>query len=327
VSDPLQGQVIRARNNFYDIRVDSSTGDRKSHQVPKTFVCQLRGSLKRNLRSETGKRIYADPIAVGDRVIVSLINDQQGVIEDLLPRRTKLARRHPNPSGIIEQIIVANAEQVIIVASARQPNLNYRFIDRFLILADYGQLDAVVCINKIDLLPPKELNKLTQTISQTYYPLGYKTLFTSIHQPETIEQLQDTLSDKFSVVVGASGVGKSSLLNAVQSDLGLRVGEISQQVNKGRHITTFVELFNLTIGGVVADTPGVREVGLWGIDDQDLTLYFPEMKQHFGQCKFRNCRHLTEPGCRILQALQKGEIQQFRYDSYVALVEAGESNR
>ncbi|MDP7279970.1 MAG: ribosome small subunit-dependent GTPase A [Candidatus Poribacteria bacterium] len=327
MSDPLKGQVIRARNNFYDIRVDSSAGDLESHQGPNTFVCQLRGSLKRSLRSETGKRIYADPIAVGDRVIVSLINDQQGVIEDLLPRRTKLARRHPNPSGIIEQIIVANAEQVIIVASAKQPNLNYRFIDRFLILADYGQLDAVVCINKIDLLPPKELNKLTQTISQTYYPLGYKTLFTSIHQPETIEQLQDTLSDKFSVVVGASGVGKSSLLNAVQSDLGLRVGEISQQVNKGRHITTFVELFNLTIGGVVADTPGVREVGLWGIDDQDLTLYFPEMKQHFGQCKFRNCRHLTEPGCRILQALQKGEIQQFRYDSYVALVEAGESNR
>ena len=326
MSDPLQGQVIRARNNFYDIRVDSSAGDCKSHQVPKIFVCQLRGRLKRNLRSETGKRIYADPIAVGDWVRVSPINDQQGVIEDLLPRQTKLARRHPNPSGVIEQIIVANAEQVIIVASAKQPNLNYRFIDRFLILADYGQLDALVCINKTDLLRPKQLNKLTQTIPQTYHPLGYKTLFTSIHQPESIEQLREALTDKFSVVVGASGVGKSSLLNTVQPDLGLRVGEISQQVNKGRHITTFVELFDLAIGGVVADTPGVREVGLWGIDDQDLTLYFPEMKQHFGQCKFRNCRHLTEPGCRILQALQKGEIQQFRYDSYVALVESDGSN-
>ncbi len=317
----LKGQVIRARNNFYDVRTAVSPIAKLE-----TFVCQLRGSLKRELRSAKGKRIYADPISVGDWVTLVKINQEQGVIEKLIPRQTKLARRHPNPSGIVEQVIVANAEQVVIVASTRQPDLNYRFIDRFLILADYGNLSAVICINKTDLLPPNRLKEITNIIEQTYPPLGYKTLYTSTLQLETVDQLRQTMAGKFSVVVGASGVGKSSLLNAVQPELGLKVGEVSQQLKKGKHTTTLVELYDLTAGGVVADTPGVREVGLWGIDTQDVTLYFPEMEKYFGQCKFRNCLHLTEPGCQILQALQAGHIQQSRYDSYFALMESNESN-
>ena len=317
----LRGQVIRARNNFYDVRASNSPKGE-----PKTLVCQLRGSLKRDLRSIKGKRIYADPVSVGDWVELVQINQEQGVIESLLPRQTKLARRHPNPSGVIEQIIVANAEQVIIVASARQPKLNYRFIDRFLILADYGNLSATICINKVDLLRPSRVQQVTEKIDHTYVSLGYQTLYTSTRKPETIQLLRKTLANKFSVVVGASGVGKSSLLNMVQPGLGLKIGEVSQQLKKGKHTTTMVELYDLETGGVVADTPGVREVGLWGIDAKDITLYFPEMEKHFGQCRFRDCLHLTEPGCQIRQALQSGRIEQSRYDSYVALMESNESS-
>ncbi len=280
--------------------------------------CTLRGRVKRAQRSAEGRQIYADPVAVGDEVIVMPIDNEEGVIEEILPRRTKFSRRYPGKRDAIEQLVVANADQVVTVLSTRLPDLNFRFLDRFLILAEVGEMDAAVCVNKIDLIDSAEHQKLRSLLSP-YEQLGYPVIFTSINQPHSIESLQGVLRDKFSVIVGASGVGKSSLLNAVQPGLGLRVGEVGLKTGKGRHTTTLVELFALECGGEVADTPGIREVGLWGVDTENLDLYFPEMERYLGKCKYKDCVHLSEPSCAVTEAVNTGKISDVRYRSYVSL--------
>ena len=303
----IQGRVIRARTSFYDVQGGEVV-----------LRCQLRGRVKRAQRSAEGRQIYADPVAVGDEVLVTLLDNEEGVIEEILPRRTKFSRRYPGKRNAIEQIVVANADQVITVLSTRLPDLNLRFLDRFLILAEVGEMDAVVCLNKIDLINAAEREKL-QSILSAYEQLGYPVLFTSINHPQTIDVFREVLRDKFSVIVGASGVGKSSLLNVVQPGLGLRVGEVGLKTRKGRHTTTLVELFSLECGGEVADTPGIREVGFWGVDTENLDLYFPEMDNYLGKCKYTDCVHLSEPDCAVTQAVSTGKISDVRYRSYVSL--------
>ena len=305
--DTIQGRVIRARTSFYDVQ------DGKA-----LLRCQLRGRVKRAQKSAEGRQIYADPVAVGDEVIVTPLDNEEGVIEEILPRRTKFSRRYPGKRDEIEQIVVANADQVVTVLSTRLPDLNLRFLDRFLILAEVGELAAVVCLNKIDLIDSAERRKL-RSILNAYEQLGYPVILTSINQPQSIERLREVLHDKFSVIVGASGVGKSSLLNAVQPGLGLRVGEVGLKTRKGRHTTTLVELFRLEVGGKVADTPGIREVGLWGVDTENLDLYFPEMESYLGKCKYTDCVHLSEPGCAVTEAVNSDKISEVRYLSYVSL--------
>ena len=305
--DTIQGRVIRARTSFYDVQDGGEV-----------LRCQLRGRVKRARRSATGRQIYADPVAVGDEVVVTPLDNDEGVIEEILPRRTKFSRKYPGKREAIEQIVVANADQVGIVLSTRLPDLNLRFLDRFLILAEVGEMDAVVCLNKIDLIDSSEQRKLGSVLS-AYERLGYPVIWTSINDPQSIEPFQDALRDKFSVIVGASGVGKSSLLNAVQPGLGLRIGEVGLKTGKGRHTTTLVELFFLDFGGEVADTPGIREVGLWGVDTENLDLYFPEMESYLGECRYTDCIHVSEPGCAVTDAVNAGEISDVRYLSYVSL--------
>lgn len=305
--DTIQGRVIRARTSFYDVQ-DGDT----------VLRCRLRGRVKRAQRSAEGRQIYADPVAVGDEVGVTPLDNAEGVIEEILPRRTKFSRRYPGKRDAIEQIVVANADQVVTVLSTRLPDLNLRFLDRFLILAEVGEMEAVVCLNKIDLIDSAEQRKLHSILS-AYEQLGYPVIFTSINHPQSVERLGELLQDKFSVIVGASGVGKSSLLNVVQPGLGLRVGEVGLKTGKGRHTTTLVELFDLEVGGKVADTPGIREVGLWGVDTENLDLYFPEMESYLGKCKYTDCVHLSEPGCAVTDAVNSDKISEVRYRSYVSL--------
>ena len=280
--------------------------------------CTLRGTLKRRHRSATGRRLYADPVAVGDQVIFTQLDAEEGVVEDILPRETKFSRQYAGKHGDIEQVIVANAHQIVAVVSTLMPPLNFRTLDRFLILAEAGDMEAVICVNKMDLVDATQRDELTTTFTN-YERLGYQILYTSIHIPESLDTLQYILRDKFSVIIGASGVGKSSLLNALQPDLGLRTGEVGIRTQKGRHTTTLVELFSLDFGGEVADTPGIREVGLWGVDTENLEYYFPEMEPHLGQCKYSDCAHVAEPDCAIQNAVEAGEIHAERYRSYVVL--------
>ena len=280
--------------------------------------CTLRGTLKRRHRSATGRRLYADPVAVGDQVIFTQLDAEEGVVEDILPRETKFSRQYAGKHGDIEQVIVANAHQIVAVVSTLMPPLNFRTLDRFLILAEAGDMEAVICVNKMDLVDASQRDELVETFTN-YEKLGYQILYTSIHIPESLETLRDLLRDKFSVIIGASGVGKSSLLNVLQPDLGLRTGEVGIRTQKGRHTTTLVELFSLDFGGEVADTPGIREVGLWGVDTENLEYYFPEMEPHLGQCKYNDCAHVAEPDCAIQDAVEAGEIHAERYRSYVVL--------
>ena len=302
-----QGRVIRARTGFYDV------------QHGETILrCTLRGTLKRRHRSETGRRIYADPVAVGDQVIFTQLDAEEGVVEDILPRETKFSRQYAGKQGDIEQVIVANADQIVAVASTFMPPLNFRTLDRFLILAEAGDMDAVICLNKMDLANAAQSEEHTETFTN-YEKLGYPVLYTSIYMSESLDTLRDALRDKFSVIIGASGVGKSSLLNAIQPNLGLRTGEVGIKTQKGRHTTTLVELFGLDIGGEVADTPGIREVGLWGIDTENLEYYFPEMEPYLGTCKYNDCAHVAEPDCAVQDAVEIGAIHAERYRSYVVL--------
>ncbi len=302
-----QGRVIRARTGFYDVQ----HGDI-------LLRCTLRGTLKRRRRSETGRRIYADPVAVGDQVIFTQLDAEEGVVEEILPRKTKFSRQYAGKQDDIEQVIVANADQIVIVGSTRMPPLNFRTLDRFLILAEAGDMEAAICLNKMDLVDTAEREEFTTTFTN-YEKLGYRVIYTSIHSSESLDAFRHVLKDQFSVIVGASGVGKSSLLNAIQPDLGLRIGEVGLKTEKGRHTTTLVELFLLEIGGEVADTPGIREVGLWGVDTENLEYYFPEMEPYLGTCKFNDCAHVAEPNCGIQDAVASGEIHAERYRSYVVL--------
>ena len=302
-----QGRVIRARTGFYDVQ----HGDI-------LLRCTLRGTLKRKRRSETGRRIYADPVAVGDQVIFTQLDAEEGVVEEILPRKTKFSRQYAGKQDDIEQVIVANADQIVIVGSTRMPPLNFRTLDRFLILAEAGDMEAAICLNKMDLVDTVEREEFTTTFTN-YEKLGYQVIYTSIHSSESLDAFRHVLKDQFSVIVGASGVGKSSLLNAIQPDLGLRIGEVGLKTEKGRHTTTLVELFLLEIGGEVADTPGIREVGLWGVDTENLEYYFPEMEPYLGTCKFNDCAHVAEPDCAIQDAVASGEIHTERYRSYVVL--------
>ena len=352
-----QGRVIRARTGFYDVQHGELV-----------LRCTLRGTLKRKHRTETGRRIYADPGAVGDEVLFSQIDEEEGVVEDILPRRTKFSRQYAGRHGDIEQVIVANAHQIVAVVSTLMPPLNFRTLDRFLILAEAGDMEAVICLNKMDLvdvaqrrefmgvdseevhlpagvktgraLLPEDIDsgrallregvetrrallpediETGRALLPDYEKLGYRVIYTSINMPQSLDALREVLRDKFSVIVGASGVGKSSLLNAIQPNLGLRTGEVGEKTQKGRHTTTLVELFALDIGGEVADTPGIREVGLWGVDTENLEYYFPEMEPYLGTCKYNDCAHVSEPDCAVQDAVESGDIHPERYRSYVVL--------
>lgn len=302
-----EGRVIRARAGLYDVQHNELV-----------LRCTLRGTLKKKQRSETGRRLYADPVAVGDRVIFSQLDHEEGVVEEILPRQTKFSRRYAGRQEEIEQIIVANADQVVAVVSTHMPPLNFRTLDRFLILAEAGEMIAIICLNKMDLVETEQHDQITSTF-EIYEKLGYKVIYTSIKISESLERMKKALKDKFSVVVGASGVGKSSILNAIQPNLELRTAEVGQKTRKGRHTTTLVELFTLDIGGEVADTPGIREVGLWGVDTDYLEHYFPEMEPFIGECKYKDCAHVKESDCAIQNAVETGDIHPERYRSYVVL--------
>ena len=305
--DNIQGRVVRARSGFYDVRRDDLT-----------LRCTLRGRIKREQRSEIGRRIYADPVAVGDEVMFTQLDDEEGVIEELLPRRTKFSRQYPGKREVVEQIVVANADRVIVIISTRLPDLNFRFLDRFLILAESGGMDVVVCVNKMDLIDSEERERVASLFS-AYRLLGYEVIYTSTMKPPGVCELRRVMEGKFSVLVGASGVGKSSLLNSIQPGISLRVGEVGRKSEKGRHTTTLVELFPLDFGGEAADTPGIREVGLWGIETEKLDHYFPELEPYLGNCQYNDCSHLSEPGCAVTEAVDAGKISPVRHRSYVTL--------
>ena len=295
------GVVIRLDSASCIVRYDGSD-----------VRCPLPGKWRLSRRTQTG------PIAVGDRVDVLLQPNGEGLLRGVEPRQGgKLSRRAAGERDV-EQVVAANVDQLVAVAAAADPPLNRGLLDRLLVSAERGELDVVVCLNKIDLAGGADFAGLLDG----YRRLGYRALATSALTGSGVEELRQALKDRTSVLAGASGVGKSALLMAVQPGLELRVGEVSAATGKGRHTTSAVSLLPLEAGGYVVDTPGVREFALYAVERDELGQCFPEMRALFGQCRFGNCSHLHEPGCAIVAAVQGGGIDPARYESYCRIYES-----
>ncbi|MDF2441549.1 MAG: ribosome biosis GTPase / thiamine phosphate phosphatase [Abditibacteriota bacterium] len=282
------------------------------------MMCSLSGKLKK------GRRTQAQPVSVGDRVRIlpslSYGGDargrrfREGSIEEVLPRQRVLGRSRYSKTS---QVAVANLDQILIVMAVRNPDLNTHRLDRFLVLAEASDLRAVICFNKIDTMKKRELKKEIAPIVKLYESLGYKCVLTSAEtKTETgIDELRDELKDHISAFIGSSGVGKSTLVMAVQPDLELWVGEV-MEIGKGRHTTTDVTLFPLDGGGYIADTPGIKTVSLLEQQEVNLPACFPEFREHSPQCRFNDCTHDHEPQCAVRTAVESGAIAEARYDSY-----------
>ena len=254
-------------------------------------------------------------LTVGDDVTVEAGSDGDSwAIAEILPRRSQLARRMPG-GGHGERIVAANVDQVMIVFAAANPEPHVRMLDRFLVIAEGNALDARIVINKIDLVDEAETRKRFSD----YLRAGYQMHFTSFKKQIGLTELHDALAGRTSVLSGPSGVGKSSLLNGMYPGLNLRVGEISESVNKGRHTTVGGLMHPLPDGGYVVDTPGLREVGMWGMPSADLDSCFPEFRPYLDGCRFGDCTHLIEPDCAVRAAVESGEVSSERYDSYAKL--------
>ena len=299
-----QGIVIKAHGGTYDVQI-----------VGQLYHCSLRHHIievDRRERAETKELPYVDLVSVGDRVQISRSQSKAdvGYIEEILPRQTQFGRTRVDK---LPQVIVANLDLLLVIFAARDPQLKLRMLDRFLVTAEASGMLPVICINKIDLV---QLEKL-KTQMTLYEEIGYKVVYTSIVTGAGIDQMRAVMKDKISAIVGSSGVGKSSLLNEIQPGLQLRVGNVDERIHKGQHTTTEVSLLPLHFGGFVADTPGIRTLGLFEIDDeQGLDIYFPEMRPYIPECKFAACTHQHEPGCAVKNAVEDGEIHELRYDSY-----------
>jgi ribosome biogenesis GTPase len=295
-----RGIVLRSRGGVYDVETATGVGE-----------AILRGRLK--LEERVGGRVV-----VGDRV---QLEPPEGpgdpwTIEGVEERTSSLVRRAPGKAPR-PKIIVANVDRVVIVFAVANPEPHLRMLDRFLVLCESSEVTPLVVANKVDLVPRTEAERRFGL----YREIGYDVVFTSVATGEGIDQLKESLCGGISALTGPSGVGKSSLLNTVQPGLGLRVASVSTAVGKGRHTTVTAELIRLECGGYVADTPGLRELGLWQVDADDLDRYFPEFEDYRGTCRYANsCTHSHEPGCAITRAVSEGRIAKSRYDSYIRLL-------
>jgi ribosome biogenesis GTPase len=264
---------------------------------------------------------HVDPVAIGDRVRFVEAGEGRGMIIEVLPRDSKLSRPATVPGQrVFEQTIVSNVDLVLPVFSVANPTPKWGLLDRYLVSAEAAELPSLIVINKLDLAGK---NPGFDEEIEIYRRIGYPILLVSAATGEGIEELKQSLQDKLSVLVGKSGVGKTSLLNAIQPGLGLRVKAVGKgEIGKGRHTTTHLEMFQLDFGGALVDTPGIREFGLWDVAGDELAFLFPEMAEYVGQCKFGlSCQHDQEPGCAIRKGVMAGEISPYRYQSYMRLRE------
>jgi ribosome biogenesis GTPase len=302
-----EGIVIRASAGSCLVRAEGET-----------WRCQLRGRLKR------GRRRTQTVVVVGDRVGFRDLGRPaeeaaraEGVVEEVHPRRNRISRwAARRAGGRVEQVLMANLDQVVAVQSLAEPPPQGDLVDRLLVAAELYGVPGLLCLNKVDLDPAAALAG-----RWSYYErLGYGVLRTSVVTGEGCDELASHLTDGISLLVGASGVGKSSLLNAVEPGLDLRVGEVTGRTGLGRHTTTRTELFPLRRGGFIADSPGLRGFDPWGVDPGELRDYFPDFTTPAESCRFRTCLHRDEPDCGVKAAVVRGEVPAWRHDAYLAML-------
>lgn len=305
----MRGIVTKSTGSWYQVL------DEKGNR----YECRIKGKFRTHGIKTT------NPIAVGDWVEFEVeLGQQSAVITKLEPRKNYIIRRSVNLSKQT-QIIGANLDLALLVVTLASPPTSTGFIDRFLVTAEAYSIPAGIVFNKLDLFSNEGLEILAEYVD-IYESLGYPCYTVSALEKQNIEDLKQVLKDKITLVSGHSGVGKSTLINALIPGLELKTGIISDWSDKGKHTTTFAEMIDLPFGGKLIDTPGIRELGIVDIEPQELSHFFPEMRMLLNQCKFHNCRHINEPGCAVLEALENGEIEPSRYDSYLSIYN-NENNR
>jgi ribosome biogenesis GTPase / thiamine phosphate phosphatase len=300
-SNLIPGVVIRSLGHHYE--VESEDGVR---------LCRVRGRLLQERQDDT-------LVAVGDRVFIVPEGKKKGLIDQVQERESVLSRRRPGASRAVEDVILANPDQALIVFAVAQPEPHLRMLDRFLVIAEANELPAIICVNKVDLLGVDA----ARAKFSFYESLGYPLIYASAQTGEGIDELSHLLEDSLTVVTGPSGVGKSTLINAIHPDLNLRVGDLRDFEGKGRHTTRSAQLFHLPFGKetYIADTPGIRELGLYEIDPASLGFYFVDIKPFVNDCRYPNCTHTHEPDCAVQAAVQEGNIAPERYESYLRILE------
>jgi ribosome biogenesis GTPase / thiamine phosphate phosphatase len=297
----MEGLVLRAQSGFFWVQTETAG----------ILECRLRGRLKK-------ERQATDIAVIGDRVLVQQVSPTEGAIEAVLPRQTRLARRASGSRGAWkEDVIVANVDQVLLVFACTAPELKPRMLDRYLVICEHSELDTLIIANKVDLMEAAA----ARALFAVYEQIGYPVVYTSIVNGCGIAELRERMAGRISVLTGKSGVGKSSLLNAVQPELARVTADMSSTLNKGRHTTTTAELLPLQgpAGGYMADTPGIREIGLWRFPLEDLDWCFREFRPYLDDCYFAGCTHTHEPDCAVRAALAAERISRQRYESYVKL--------
>ena len=306
----MKGTVTKSTGSWYEVKNEDGT------RIP----CRIRGKFRLNNIKTT------NPVAVGDRVRYELEPKKDtGVITHIYPRKNYLLRRSINLSKQYH-ILAANLDQIFVTVTLVSPETTTTFIDRILVTAEAYHIPTVILINKIDLLDTPERQALKQNFIETYQKADYPILEVSATKGFNIELLKTMMQDKTSMFTGHSGAGKSSLINAVDPDLNLKTGQISNMHQQGKHITTFAQMFDLNFGGHIIDTPGIRGFGVVDMKPEELDSYFPEIFKYKQDCKFNNCKHTGEPGCAVKPALQNGEIPLSRYKSYLQLLEEAEND-
>ncbi|MBG0784357.1 MAG: ribosome small subunit-dependent GTPase A [Anaerolineaceae bacterium] len=289
--------MIRAQSGF--LVVETEAGE---------ITCRLRGRLK---QGET----EGDIVGVGDRVSIEDQGDGTGSILKVHERHSAFYRVRTGLKRDFRQIILANPDQLVIVFACAHPEPHLRMLDRFLVIAEKQRIHPLIVANKTDLVEMQAAHE----IFGLYTTLGYEVIYASAKTGLGVTSLREALRGKISALAGPSGVGKSSLLNAVQPELGLHVREVSEVTSKGRHTTQVRELFPLDVGGYVADTPGIRSLALWDTEPEELDAYFVELRDLVADCQFSDCTHTHEPGCAVRKAVEQGTVSAERYTSYLRL--------
>lgn len=299
------GTVIRATGSWYEVMHDGEV-----------IQCRIRGKLRL-----LGKR-STNPVVVGDEVTCEKDETGDYSISEISPRRNYVIRRASNLSKE-SHIIAANVDQALLLVTLRQPVTAWEFVDRFLVTCEAYKVSVVIVLSKTALQDAEAMAEFRAI----YEDAGYRVIEVSASEGVGIEAVEELLKDKVTLLAGNSGVGKSTLIHAIDPSLDIRTGEISESHHKGRHTTTFSTMYPLAEGGAVIDTPGIKGFGLIDIDDAELWHYFPEMMRVAPSCRFYNCTHTHEPGCAVVEAVKAGEIAYPRYESYLKMLDDDEKYR
>ena len=305
----MEGIVLKSTGSWYEVRTGPG----------QVLNCRLRGKFKLQEMRIT------NPVAVGDRVIVEQGREKEWIITEILQRTNYVIRKSTKKEGY-GHILASNIDQAILVVTFSFPRTSLGFIDRFLVSTESFRIPARIIFNKADLMD-KKITDMHRRTAEVYERLGYETMLISALNDNDLDQLQDWINRKISLISGHSGVGKSTILNRLSPDLDLVTREVSTFANKGTHATTFASMYELGKDTFVIDTPGIKELGMIDMEDWEISHYFPEMRDQLGNCRYNNCLHINEPGCRVLELLNRDLIAESRYKSYLGMVYEKDNRR